>query len=77
MNPGRRKSGTSTESSVDDAVKEETVKLIQLVNEGGDFGTRKQEALKALVRIHSSWSHTFLFIAVPSSHLDVMGICAC
>ncbi|KAI9568493.1 hypothetical protein HD554DRAFT_2098562, partial [Boletus coccyginus] len=48
MNPGGRKSGTSTEFSVNDVVDEETDKLLQRVNEGGQFGKRKQESLKAL-----------------------------
>ena len=60
MNPGGRKSGTRTVFSVSDAIKEETSKLLQLVKENGDFGTRKQESLKALVRyIHLG--------AIPSS----------
>ncbi|KAF8432753.1 hypothetical protein L210DRAFT_2767593 [Boletus edulis BED1] len=48
MNPGRRKSGTSTAFSVSEVVNEETDKLLQRVNEEGDFGKRKQELLKAL-----------------------------
>ena len=76
MNPGGRKSGTSTEFSASDVVNEETDRLLERVNEGG-FGKRNQELLKALVRIYSSRSHTILFIAVPSSHLNVMANPAC
>ncbi|KAG6379321.1 hypothetical protein JVT61DRAFT_11778 [Boletus reticuloceps] len=47
MNPGR-KSGTSTPFSVSEVANEETEKLLQQVNEEGDFGKRKQELLKAL-----------------------------
>ena len=77
MNLGGQKSGTSTAFSVSEVVNEETDKLLQRVNEEGDFGKRNQESLKALVRIHSSWSHTVLFITIPSSHSNVMGIHAC
>ena len=66
MNLGGQKSGTSTAFSVS-----------EVVNEEGDFGKRNQESLKALARIHSSWSHTVLFITIPSNHLNVMGIHAC
>ncbi|KAI9573140.1 hypothetical protein HD554DRAFT_2276719 [Boletus coccyginus] len=48
MNPGGRKSGTSTEFSVSDVIDEETDKLLQRVNEEGKFGKRNQESLKAL-----------------------------
>ncbi|KAG6379309.1 hypothetical protein JVT61DRAFT_11764 [Boletus reticuloceps] len=48
MNPGGRKSGASTGFSVSEVVNEEADKLLQQVNEEGDFGTRKQELLKAL-----------------------------
>ncbi|KAF8432745.1 hypothetical protein L210DRAFT_3413118 [Boletus edulis BED1] len=48
MNPGGKKSGTSTASSVSEVVNEETDKLLQQVNEEGDFGKRKEELLKAL-----------------------------
>jgi len=78
MNPGGRKSGTSTASSVSDVVDEETDKLLQRVNKEGDFGKRNEESLKALVRIYSARSHTILFtISVPNSHLNVMGISVC
>jgi len=77
MNPGGSKSGTSTASSVSDVVDEETDKLLQRVNEEGKSGKRNEESLKALVRICSARSHTTLSIAVPSSHLDVMGISVC
>ena len=77
MNLGGQKSGTGTAFSVSEVVNEETDKLLQRVNEEGDFGKRNQESLKALVRIHSPWSHTVLLITIPSSHLNVMGIHAC
>ena len=77
MNPGGQKSGTSTAFSVSEIIGEETDKLLQRLHEKGDFGIRKQEVLKGLVRIHSSWSHTFLFIAVLSSHLNATGNHAC
>ena len=78
MNPGERKSGTSAVFSVSDVIDEETDKLLQQVNEGSDFGKRKQVLLKALVcHIHSCQSHIILFIAISSSHLDMMGIHAC
>ncbi|KAF8133265.1 hypothetical protein EV363DRAFT_1295460 [Boletus edulis] len=48
MNPGGRKSGTSTEFSVSEVVNEEADKLLQQVNKEGDFGKRKEELLKAL-----------------------------
>ena len=51
MNPGGRQSGTGTDFSVSDIVDEETDQLRLLVNEEGDFGKRKQEVLKVLVRI--------------------------
>jgi len=60
MNPGGRQSGTGTDFSVSDIVDEETNQLLLLVNEKGDFGKRKQEALKALVRIYSSQSTILL-----------------
>ena len=63
MTPGGRQSGTSIAFSVSEVVNEETDKLLQRVNEEGDFGKRKQELLKALVRIYSSRGHTILFIA--------------
>ena len=77
MNPGGRKSGTSTVFSISDVIDEEMDKLLQQVNEGGDFRKRKQVLLKALVCVHSCQSHIILFIAVSSSHLDVMGSHAC
>ena len=51
MNPGGRQSGTDTDFSVSDIVDEEKNQLLLLVNEEGNFDKRKQEALKALVRI--------------------------
>ncbi|KAH9979819.1 hypothetical protein BJV74DRAFT_887892 [Russula compacta] len=48
MNPGGRRSGTGTEFSVSEIVNNETDELLQQANEEGDFGKRKQEALKAL-----------------------------
>ena len=48
MNPGRRKSGSSTAFSVGDGIALETDELLDLANENR-FGIRKQEALKALV----------------------------
>ncbi|KAF8133264.1 hypothetical protein EV363DRAFT_50264 [Boletus edulis] len=48
MNPGGKKSGTSTAFSVSEVVNEDTDKLLQEVKEKGGFGTRKQELLKAL-----------------------------
>ncbi|KAH0827509.1 hypothetical protein J3R83DRAFT_4222 [Lanmaoa asiatica] len=48
MNPGGLKSGASTVFSVSEVVNEETYKLLRQVNEEGDFGTRKQQLLKAL-----------------------------
>ena len=51
MSPGGRQSGTGTDFSVSDIVHEETNQLLLLVNEEGDFGKRKQEASKLLVRI--------------------------
>jgi hypothetical protein len=76
MNPGERKSGGDTPFSVGEIVDEETEKLLEAVNEEGNFGKRKQEALKALVRIYSSSSR----IIPPyrcGSHLDVMGDSVC
>jgi stress response protein SCP2 len=77
MNLGGPKSGTGTEHSVSEIVNKETDELLQQVNETGDFGKPNQVVLKALVRTYSSWSHTILFIAILSSHLNVMGISAC
>jgi hypothetical protein len=76
MNPGGRKSGTSNAFSISEVVNEEIDKLLQQVNEEleGDFGKRNQELLKALVRTYSSQGHTILFITVPSSDLNVMGV---
>ncbi|KAF8419964.1 hypothetical protein L210DRAFT_3510620 [Boletus edulis BED1] len=48
MSPRGRKSGTSTEFSISEVVNEETDKLLQQVNEEGDFGKQKQELFKAL-----------------------------
>lgn len=62
MNPGGPESGTDTEFSVSEIVNEETDELLQVVNEEGDLGKRKQETLKAFVCIYSPRSHT-----VPSS----------
>jgi hypothetical protein len=56
MNRGGKKSGGDTACSVSEIVDEETEKLLEAVNEEGKFGKRKQEALKALVRIYSSRS---------------------
>ncbi|KAF8558054.1 hypothetical protein OG21DRAFT_1405907 [Imleria badia] len=70
MDPGGRKSGSSTEFSVSEVIDEETDKILQQVNEEVGFGKRNQEYLKALVCIHSSRSHAILFIAVLSSHLN-------
>ena len=77
MGPGGPKSETSTEFSVSEVINEEADKLLQRLDEEDDFGKRNQELLKALVRIHSSWSHTILFTTILSSHLNVMGIRAC
>jgi hypothetical protein len=76
MNPGGRHSRTRTAFSVSEVVNEEMDKLLQQVNEEGDFGKRTQELLKALVRISSPRSHTN-FIAVPSSQFNVMGVSVC
>jgi hypothetical protein len=76
-NPGGPKSGAGTERSVSEIVNEETDELLQQLNEKGDFGQQHQAVLKALVRTYSSRSHTILFIAVPGSYLNVMGISAC
>ncbi|KAF8120553.1 hypothetical protein EV363DRAFT_1474419 [Boletus edulis] len=48
MSPRGRKSGTSTEFSISEVINKETDKLLQQVNEEGDFGKRKQELFKAL-----------------------------
>ncbi|KAF8549517.1 hypothetical protein OG21DRAFT_1525742 [Imleria badia] len=48
MNPGGRKSGTSTGFSVSEVINEATDNLLQRVGERGDLGKRKQEVLKAL-----------------------------
>ena len=78
MNPGEQKSGTSAAFSISDVVDEEMDRLLQQVNEGSNFGKRKQMLLKALVcHIHSCQNHIILFIAILSSHLDMMGIRAC
>jgi hypothetical protein len=71
LNPGGKKSGTGTDFSVSDIVDEETNQLLLLVKEEGDFGKRKQEILKALVRIYSSQS-SILLITVPNSPLNAM-----
>ncbi|KAH9979799.1 hypothetical protein BJV74DRAFT_887877 [Russula compacta] len=73
MNPGGRRSGTGTEFSLSETINNETNELLQQANEEGHFGKRKQEALKALVLIYSSQSHTIFLISVPSSRFDVMG----
>jgi hypothetical protein len=49
MNPGARKSASSTALSVNDLVGVETDKLTKISGEGG-LGQHKREALKALVR---------------------------
>jgi len=77
MNPGGKKSGGDTEFSINDAINEETEKLLEVVEQEGNFGKRKQESLKALVRIYSPWSHIIPFIAVPGSHFNVMGNTVC
>jgi len=76
MNPGGRKSAGGSAFSVSEIVDEETEKLLETVDAEGDFGKRKQGALKTLVRIYSSWSHIPL-IALSRSHLDVMGYSVC
>ncbi|KAF8133249.1 hypothetical protein EV363DRAFT_1469894 [Boletus edulis] len=48
MSPRGRKSETSTEFSISEVINKETDKLLQQVNEEGDFGKRKQELFKAL-----------------------------
>jgi len=77
MNPGERKSGGDTVFSVSDAIYEETEKLLEVVEQEGKFGRRKQGSLKALVRIYSPWSHITPLIAVSGSHLDVMENIVC
>ena len=77
MNPGGKKSGGDTEFSISDAIDEETEKLLEVVEQEGKFGKRKQVSLKALVRIYSPWSHIIPLIAVPGSHLNVMGNAVC
>lgn len=51
MNPGGRKSTGGSAFSVSEIVDEETEKLLETVDAEGDFGKRKQGALKTLVRI--------------------------
>ena len=58
LNPGGPKSGTSPDVSVSDVVNKETDELLEEANKKGDFGTRHQEVLKTLVRIHSFRSYT-------------------
>jgi hypothetical protein len=79
MNPGGKKSGGDTEFSVSDAIDEETERLLEVVEQGGKFGKRKQVSFKALVRMYSPWSHIIPLIAVPApgSHLNVMGNAVC
>ena len=57
MNPGGPKSGTSTANSVSESVEEEMEKLLQRTD---DFGKRKQDSLKGLVRIRPFLSYTIL-----------------
>ena len=47
MNPGGRKSGSSTPFSVSDAISMETDTLLEIVTQEG-FGIRKQMGLKTL-----------------------------
>ena len=77
MNPGGKKSGGDTTFSISDAIYEETEKLLEVVEQEGKLGNRKQGSLKALVRIYSPWSHIIPLIAVSGSHLDVMGNTVC
>ena len=77
MNPGGKKSGRDTAFSVSDAMYEETDKHLEVVEQEGKFGKRKQESLKALVRMYSPWSHIIPLIAVSGSHLNVMGKSVC
>ncbi|KAH0830262.1 hypothetical protein J3R83DRAFT_1626 [Lanmaoa asiatica] len=44
MNPGGRKSGTSTPFSISEAVNEETDKLLRQINEKGDFGNESKSS---------------------------------
>ncbi len=77
MNPGGKKSSGDTAFSVSEVVDEETEKLLEAVEQEGKFGNRKQGALKALVRIYSSWSHIIPLSLVSGSYLDVMGNPVC
>ena len=45
--------GKKVEYSVSDAIDEETEKLLEVVEQEGNFGKRRQVSLKALVRIYS------------------------
>jgi hypothetical protein len=76
MNPGGGKSAGGSAFSVSEIIDEETGKLLETVDAAGDFGKRKQGALKTLVRIYSSWNHIPL-TALSRSRLDVMGISVC
>lgn len=77
MNPGGRKSGTSTDYSVTESINENVDLLLEIVDEEGDFGKRKRGALKELVRIHSLWSHDISFAVVLSSPSNVTDHTAC
>jgi len=48
VNPGGPKSATGTPHSVTDMISKETDELLQSINEEGEYGKRKQNALKAL-----------------------------
>lgn len=71
MDPGRRKSGTSTAHSVSEAVKESTTELLQQLHNEGVSTKRKQESLKALVRMYLTCSCHIFFIALASSYSNV------
>lgn len=77
LNPGGRGSSTGIAYSVDEGVGLGTDKLLQDAAAEGGFGQRNQPALKALVCIYLSWSHTILFMVMLSSVSNVMGYAAC
>ena len=73
MNPGGHKSGSGTPYSVSEFVGLETDELMKLMKEEG-FGTRKQAALKALVRTELFYETNFeILIALRSSYSNVTG----
>jgi hypothetical protein len=67
MNPEGKKSGGDTAFSVSDAIGEEMEKLLEVVEQEGRFGKRKQGSLKALcayIRLGAISSPLSLYWAV-------------